>query len=72
MEVYINKRRGGYSGGLIVVAANSPQEAHGVMCDSERGDYFADYYEAADWQLLDNVVAYVQQPTILAEHGYTE
>lgn len=30
------------------------------------------YYEAAGWQLLANVVANVEQPTILAEHGYTE
>ncbi len=74
MKVYINKRSGdyGYTGGLIVVAANSPQEAHGVMCDSERGDDYIDYYEAAGWQLLANVVANVEQPTILAEHGYTE
>ena len=72
MKVYINKRSGGYSGGLIVVAANSPQETHGVMCDSERGDDYVDYYEAAGWQLLANVVANVEQPTILAEHGYTE
>lgn len=72
MKVYINKRSGGYSGGLIVVAANSHQEAHGVMCDSEHGDDYVDYYEAAGWQLLANVVANVEQPTILAEHGYTE
>ena len=42
------------------------------MCDSERGDDYIDYYEAAGWQLLANVVANVEQPTILAEHGYTE
>ena len=68
MKVYINKR----SGGLIVVAANSPQEAHGVMFASENGDTLALDYKASDWQLLADVVANVEQPTILAEHGYTE
>lgn len=72
MKVYINKRSGGYSGGLIVVAANSPQEAHGVMCASENGDTLALDYKASDWQLLADIVANVEQPTILAEHGYTE
>lgn len=33
MKVYINHRTGGYSGGLIIVAANSPEEAHGTIQD---------------------------------------
>lgn len=31
MNIYVNKRKGGYSGGLIIVAANSIAEAHGIM-----------------------------------------
>lgn len=70
MDVYINKRTGGYTGGLIVVAANSPEEAHGVMCMSDKGYMYN--YEAAGWERLDNVVANVNNPQILAEDGYTE
>ena len=72
MKVFINKRTGGYAGGLIVVAANSPEEAHGVMCASENGDWLEYNYEAAGWELLESVVANVEQPQILAENGYTE
>lgn len=72
MDVYINKRTGGYAGGLIVVAANSPEEAHGVMCASDKGDIYEYHYEAAGWERLDNVVANVNNPQILAEDGYTE
>lgn len=32
MKVFINKRTGGYSGGLAVVAANNAEEAHKVFC----------------------------------------
>lgn len=33
MKVFINSCSGGYSGGLIVAAANSPEEAHGTIQD---------------------------------------
>lgn len=72
MDVYINKRTGGYAGGLIVVAANSPEEAHGVMCASSRGDILENHYEAAGWEQLDDVVANVEYPQILVENGYSE
>lgn len=72
MKVFINKRTGGYAGGLIVVAANSPEEAHGVMCANEDGHWLECNYEAAGWELLESVVANVEHPQILAENGYTE
>lgn len=47
MKVFINRPTGGYVGGLIVVAANSPMEAHGVMCAEEESLTY--YYEASGW-----------------------
>ena len=55
-----------------MVAANSPEEAHGVMCASEHGDWLEYNYEAAGWEQLESVVANVEQPQILAANGYTE
>lgn len=55
-----------------MVAANSPEEAHGVMCASDNGEWFEYNYEAAGWELLEKVVANVEQPQVLAEDGYTE
>lgn len=70
MDIYINKRTGGYSGGLAVVAARSPQEAHGIlMQESEIFDY---HYEPDGWQQLPNTKATVAKPQLLAEDGYTE
>ena len=50
MKVFINKPTGGYVGGLIVVAANSPMEAHGAMC--AENESLAYWYEANGWQEL--------------------
>lgn len=43
MKVWINKRTGGYSGGLLLVAANSAQEAHELCLNSEKMEHF--YWE---------------------------
>lgn len=38
MKVFVNKARGGYCGGLVVVAANSPEEAHGALMSRYNND----------------------------------
>lgn len=35
MKVWMNKRTGGYSGGLALVAANSAKEAHETLCKAQ-------------------------------------
>ncbi len=65
MKVFINKlsTSGNYCGGLIVVAANSALEAHGLMClKNHSRNYLPD-----KWQELENVSADVREPQILAE-----
>lgn len=69
MKVFINRPTGGYVGGLIVVAANSPLEAHGAMCAEDKD--LAYWYEANGWQELAGVSSDADTPCILA-HGEHE
>ena len=36
MKVWMNKRQGDYTGGLLLVAANSAKEAHELCLNSKR------------------------------------
>lgn len=82
MKVWINRRTGGYSGGLLLVAANSKQEAHEVFhqdkdlgymwdayCDGTVCDY---YYKPENWKEVPNLWYAGVKPCIIAEDGYTE
>lgn len=39
MKVWMNKNKGEYSGGLLLVAANSAEEAHELCLNSENMEY---------------------------------
>lgn len=56
MKVFINKRNGGYSGGLAIVAANSAEEAHKTFCFNhpivaffDAKDNYCSKEEAVSW-----------------------
>lgn len=85
MKVWANYRNGGYSGGMILVAANSAEDAHEVFHADERycrmwttynepnGVYVSDeYYSRDGWELMPTLEANVDKPQVLAEAGYTE
>lgn len=85
MKVFVNHRSGGYSGGMMIVAANSAEEAHKVFHSDERFDYMwtdwteeespyiDDFYYSPDaWEELPMLEAHVDTPRVLAEAGYTE
>lgn len=85
MKVWINKRTGGYSGGMILVAANSAEEAHKAfhaypdlywMWDNITWDtppYVLDhYYLPENWEEMPMIEAKVDNPQVLVESGYTE
>lgn len=88
MKVFINKRSGGYSGGLIVVAANSAEEAHKVFHETaeEFGlDWLFDKYKDDDGSPVEYDYFYQKEnwselegvtasgePRILAEDGHSE
>lgn len=72
MKVYINHRTGVYSGGLIVVAANSPEEAHGTMFKDLHCEYDSMQYKFENWEELQGVSYDGDKPKVLAEGGYTK
>lgn len=85
MKVFVNYRDGGYSGGMILVAANSAEEAHKVFHEDERFDYMwtdwswenppyisDEYYRPDGWKEKPMLEAHVDIPQVLAEAGHTE
>lgn len=85
MKVWVNYRNGGYSGGMILVAANFAEEAHEAFHKDEKcshmftvwnepnGVYVSDeYYYRDGWKLMPMLEANVDKPQVLAEAGYTE
>uniref|UniRef100_A0AAU8AWF0 Uncharacterized protein n=1 Tax=Dulem virus 40 TaxID=3145758 RepID=A0AAU8AWF0_9CAUD len=85
MKVWINKRTGDYSGGMILVAANSADEAHMVFHSDPKFDWmwynitwetppYVDdsYYQPENWEEMPMLEANVDKPQVLAEAGYTE
>jgi hypothetical protein len=81
MKVWINKREGGYTGGMIIAAANSAEEAHKAFHDDERfsymfyeydGEVYDHYYQKDGWQEVECLNAKVRTPQIIDECGYTE
>lgn len=45
MKVFINKRTGGYRGGLAVVAANTPEEAHKTFFSNPDYEYLCNKWD---------------------------
>ena len=85
MKVWINYREGYYSGGILLVAANTAEEAHKAFHDDPKLKWAWDiddwtnppcvedsYYQPDGWKELPNVVANVNKPQVLAEGGYSE
>lgn len=84
MKVWVNYRDGGYSGGMILVAANTAEEAHKVFHSDEHHKWMWDdlswanepvedyYYKPDGWKLMPMLEANVDKPQVLAEAGYTE
>lgn len=81
MKVWINKRTGGYSGGMILVAANNKEEAHEVF---HADAHFASYWDTMDgvtcdshylpgnWEVVPELEYNGDLPCVIAEDGYTE
>lgn len=82
MKVFMCKRNHdiNYNGGLIVVAANTKEEAFSVVASSDEYSYFTDvipFYGTALYALEDffevpYLSANVDKPCIIEEDGYTE
>lgn len=82
MKVWINKRIGSYSGGMIMAAANSAEEAHEVFHNDSDYSYmyhrfddgtYDDYnYKLENWKEVSRVIYTGDKPCIIDENGYTE
>ena len=81
MKVFINVRCGSYSGGMILVAANTKEEA--IKAFREDKDYDWMWYEIDDkiydmyygengWMESTVLTANVDTPQVIAENGYSE
>lgn len=69
MKVFGCKRNGGYSGGLIMVAANSIKEAIKI---AKRETYEASEYNDYDWVEYPLLSYRGKEPCVIDEGGYTE
>ena len=85
MKVFANYRSGGYSGGVILVAANSAEEAHKAFHENEylkwmwndinweNPPYVEDlYYKPDGWKEMPMLEAHVDKPQVLTEAGHSE
>lgn len=55
MRVFGCKRTGGYSGGLIIVAANSLNEAFETFAKDERYEWMIDWFDFKTNQVTEDV-----------------
>ena len=81
MKVFINVRSGSYSGGMILVAANTKEEAIKAFREDEDYDWMWDemedgiydmYYGEDGWMESTVLTANVDTPQVIAENGYSE
>ena len=72
MKVFMCRRQDGYSGGLIVVAANSKEEAFKTFCEDPRYYWMVYRYPRDEWFECKTLTANVDKPCVIMEDGYTE
>lgn len=73
MKVFVNKRIGNYSGGMILVAANSKEEAHKVMIEDDDCSWvWEDEYKSENWQEVKGMTCDTDIPHVIDEDGYSE
>lgn len=79
MDVYVNKVSAPYGGGLAVVAANSIEEAHGILLSRYKdvknkwlNDLYANIYKPETWKRLGGVRVDSDIPYVLEESHYVE
>lgn len=64
MKVWINKTSYPYSGGLAIVAANSAEEAHGILV---KEICHHDFYASDTWEEAKLLSANTDAPCLIAE-----
>lgn len=73
MKVFVNKRIGDCSGGMILVAAKSKEEAHKVMLNDDDFSWiWEEEYESENWKEVEGLTCNTDMPCVIDENGYTE
>lgn len=72
MNIYINKGFTSYGAGLIIVAANSIAEAHGLANNYSEFIQWSGLYKYKDWKLVENLVYNGTEPKVIEENNYVE
>ena len=72
MNVYINKSYPSYGAGLIIVAANSINEAHGLARNHSDFIAFHNIYPYKNWKLIEDLVYNGTEPKVIEENNYVE
>ena len=70
MKVYCFKPNGGYQGGCVIVAANSPLEAFGLICNKSK--FNAEYTDIEHCVEVISLETNVEEPTIIIDAFYIE
>lgn len=72
MNVYINKGFTPYGAGLIIVAANSIPEAHGLAMNYNDYIPYLDIYLYENWKLVEDLIYNGPEPKVIEENNYVE
>ena len=72
MNVYINKGFPPYGAGLIIVAANSIAEAHGLTMNYNEFIPHSGIYLYDNWKLAEDLVYNGAEPKVIEENNYVE
>lgn len=81
MKVFLNKRKGLNSGGMLLVAAHNSEEAHEVFHDNRELSHMWNewdgittdfYYERKNWEELVGMNYDTETPCVIDESGYSE
>lgn len=68
MKLWINSAKGGYCGGLAIVAANSAEKAHGVLL--KHNEFYKDWYDINNWECIENAYVDTEKPYFIAEYSH--
>lgn len=72
MNVYINKSYIPYGSGLIIVAANSIDEAHALARNHTDYIAYSNIYKYNHWKLVEGLVYNGTEPKVIEENNYVE
>ncbi len=72
MNVYINKSFPSYGSGLIIVAANSIDEAHELAINHSDFIRIMKIYPYKNWELAEDLVYNGTEPKVIEENNYME